>query len=798
MNRIIMSKVFQNNNNGIRAFGKKVSVIFLCLLLCGASLNAQAPSQTIRGQVWAESGEPLLGASVTLLDTEPLIGTVTDENGRFYLENVKVGYVKLQVSFIGYASVVFPELLVEAGREQVLEVYLEAKGVTTETLKLYAPPYSPASIAMVSKQTLTIEEARRFPATFDDLARLTTSYAGVVNNNDQANNIVIRGNSPNNMSWHLEGVEIVNPNHLSTAGTSNDRLAANGGGVNILSAQLLGASTFLSSAFPSNYGNSLSGIMDMRLRSGNDERYEFTGQIGLIGLDLAAEGPFSKKSNASFLVNYRYSTLGVLSAMGVDLGDEAIAFQDLAFNVKIPTSKAGKFSLFGIGGRSTNVFEAQRDTSLWELQKDRFDIDYASQMGVIGATHVLPLGATSVWRSSIAYSGLESVRTGTILRSNFDATLLERDTLRKSKLAISTSASYRPNPHWRFELGLRASLLEDEVFADGPEAANFSGSGSGWLLQPYANVRYFIPSLQLEFLAGLHYAQYTFNGSTAIEPRASLLWKQQRHQWSLAYGLHSKLQEAQLYFLEGLEQNRNLDFTRAHHLVLAHEWSTGRSSQLKSELYYQRLFDVPVVAQGEDEDIYSALNLIEAFITPAAAFQNNGTGRNFGLEVSWQHFISQGYYYLLNATFYDSKYEDGGELRNTRFNGRYIFNVTGGKEFVKQKKGKQRTLGLNLRISYIGGFWETPIDLERSALAGYTVFEEAAAYSVKMPDIFKVDARLYWRKDKGRSSSTWALDLQNATNQQNLAFRYYDALQGAIVDKNQLGLIPNLSWRKNF
>ncbi len=761
------------------------------------SLWAQTPTQTIRGQVVdADNGEALVGANVTVSNVEPLLGAQTDETGHFRISGVPVGHRSLQVTYIGYTSVAYPELLLEAGRELILDIRLSPEPTTFETLVLYAPSYSPSSLAPVSQQTITVQEARRFPATFNDPARLAFSYAGVVNSNDQANNMVIRGNSPSGMAWHLEGVEIVNPNHLTTAGTANDRPTANGGGVNILSAQLLGTSTFLSGAFPAYYGNSLSGLMDMRLRSGNSEQYEFTGQIGLIGIDVAAEGPFSKNSDASFLVNYRYSTLGILSAMGVDLGDEAIGFQDLSFNLKLPTAKAGSFSIFGMGGLSSNIFESPRDTSLWEFQKDRFDIDHHARMGVLGATHNLAFGSAGSWRTVLAYSAFEKTRTGTIFNPDFEGALIENDTLRDSKLALHSTWSSRPLPWWRWQIGIRSSFIDQEVFSNSPGSARFTGAGTGWLLQPYASTRLFWSATNLELHAGLHFTQYTFNNTNAFEPRLALSWKQGKQQWTLAYGLHSKLQQAQLYFLEALPANRNLELTKAQHLVLSHQWLASSSTRLKTELYYQSLFDVPEVREGNT--VYSSLNLLEAFITPTVAFTNTGLGRNYGLEVTWQHFISNNYYYLLNASLYESQYQVGEEWRNTRFNGNYVVNLTGGKEFVSEKKGRQRTLGLNLRLSYLGGFWETPIDVATSQEMGLTVFDETRAFTEKLPDVFKVDFRLYFRKDKNGSSSTWALDLQNATGQENLAFRYYDALRQEVVDQFQLGLIPNLSWRKAF
>ena len=773
--------------------------LFLFSLFQASLVLTQTPTQTIRGHIIdADTHQPIVGATIVLLDTDPVIGTDADTTGQFRIEDVEVGYHKLEVSSVSYSTLLIPELLLESGNEQVLNLQLTKEEVIVQPLVFYAPVYSPASIAAVSKQVITIEEARRFPATFDDPARLATSYPGVVSVNDQANHITIRGNSPASMSWYLEGVEIVNPSHTSNAGTPNDRLSANGGGVNILSAQLLGASTLLTGAFPSNYGNSLAGVMDMQLRSGNDEQYEFTGQIGLIGIDLAAEGPLAKNSNASFLVNYRYSTLGILTSLGVDLGGETIGFQDLSFNLKLPTEKIGKFTLFGVGGTSSNIFTATRDTSLREIDKDFTDIDFRSKMGVAGVTHLLPVGAASTWRSTIAYSALETTRISDQLSADFTRIPFERDTLSESKLSIHSSLSNRANDKTRIQIGLAATLATYDAFSDSQSGASIIGNGNGWLLRPYANLRYKLNS-NLEFQAGLHYTYFTFNNTTALEPRTALTYKKEKHELSLAYGLHSKLQPSQLYFVASADPSRNnlnLGLTKAHHLVLSHQLIINPATRLKTEIYYQRLYDIPEINTMSGS--FSTINWEEAFVPTDGLFQNTGEGINYGLEVSWQHFISDGYYYLLAGSLFDSNYTDGEANRNTRFNSNYLFNFTGGKEFTSVKKGKQRTWGINLRLSYIGGFWETPIDELRSAEEGFTVLDYSNAFSIKQPDILKIDSRIYFRKNKKNTSSTFAIDLLNMTNAQNLSFRRYDNFQGSIVNNYQLGLIPNLSWRIEF
>jgi hypothetical protein len=165
---------------------------------------------------------------------------------------------------------------------------------------------------------------------------MSASFVGVVSPNDGGNNISVRGNSPYGFLWRMEGIDIPNPNHFANAATS-------GGGISILSAQILANSDFLTGAFAAEYGNALAGVFDLRLRKGNNEKREYTIQAGLLGIDLEAEGPVSPGSAHSYLVNYRYSTLSMLANLGLEVGDAITNFQDISFNVTLPTKRQGTF-----------------------------------------------------------------------------------------------------------------------------------------------------------------------------------------------------------------------------------------------------------------------------------------------------------------------------------------------------------------------------------------------------------------------------------------------------------------------
>ena len=534
----------------------------------------------------------------------------------------------------------------------------------------------------------------------------------------------------------------------------------------------------------------------MQLRRGNNQQREWTLQAGLIGLELAGEGPINSKKGSSYLVNYRYSTAGLIQAMGVDFGDEAINYQDLSFHLAFPLEQGGQFTVFGVGGLSSNVFEAQRDPEVWEFSKDRFDIDFSSKMGALGASLELFAGKRGVWKNSLAISALESSRTGDRLNDNLQAVFWEEDILNQRKISLHSAYHYKLNTENRLRFGI---MLNQEDFNIQSELATqgilASGDTNGWLWQPYFSWQSFL-SPKLNLNAGLHFTYFGLNGSNALEPRFSLEWGSNDHRISAAYGLHSQTQAPQLYFAQtGGTDNKELELTKAYHLGLAYQYALSDFRQLEIELFYQQLFDVPVTIAPSS---FSALNLIEQFITSPLA--NTGEGQNYGLAVNLQQKAQSGIYYLLNGTFYESLYtgSDGIE-RDTRFNANVVANATFGKEWTRTtRKEKVKITGLNGRLTYSGGFRDTPIDVGSSTQTGTTVYLEDQAFSIQQDPYFRLDLRLYIKWNKTGRNNTLSLDIQNATNQENTAFSYYDTQQKMIVEKKQLGIIPILTYRAEF
>ncbi|MFZ6012409.1 MAG: hypothetical protein ACOYXT_18845, partial [Bacteroidota bacterium] len=542
-----------------------------------------------------------------------------------------------------------------------------------------------------------------------------------------------------------------------------------------------------------------SGILDMNLRQGNTGKKEYTAQASLIGLDIAAEGPLNGAHTSSFLANYRYSTVGLLSALGVDFGGEAIGFQDFSFGLNVDQKNGGNFTIFGLWGSSKNDFE--RDSAEWEEDKDRYEILYRSKTYAFGMTYNAPVSRGNIF-VGLAYSASDQSRNADASMQNdvndyrllFDHFAQDNAILsgnikytakagNKSSWEIGTMTNYLRNDIDALKaIGCLACLFRDET--------SFGGSTDGVLLQPYANWNTVINST-VSFNAGVRYLNYTYSSANSIEPRIQITVKPAPlSAIDIAYSLVSQLQTPQVYLAQN---NDDLGFTKAHHVDLAYRQTLSNDLQLRGNMFYQSLFDVPV--ENDPGSTFSVLNLVEN-IAPADLV-NDGKGENYGVEVTLEKLFFGHQYFLAGASYYDSKYTAGdGIKRNTRFNGNYTVNGVYGKEWKNAEKG--RTVGVNLRLLYLGGLRESDVLVNASQAAYETVYDTADPFNRKLKDYMRLDARLSFKKNKPGYTRTFAIDIQNLTGRENEAYHYYDFTQQKIVTKFQLGLIPVLAYRIDF
>ncbi len=779
--------------------------VFILVNLFSSSTHAQSLTQTIRGTIAdGISQSTLPGASVVVLNSNPILGANADENGNFKLTNVPIGMQSLKISFLGYKDFILPNISVTSGKEVVLNIAMEENVVQAKeiTINGNAEKEKPVNeFSTVSTRTFSVEETQKYAAAINDPARMSMAFAGVVATDDGNNNIAIRGNAPNGLLWRMEGVEIPNPNHFSGVGTS-------GGGISILSSQLLTNSDFLTGAFASEYGNALSGVFDMKLRKGNNQKTERTIQAGFLGTDLAVEGPFRHGYDGSYLINYRYSTLALLEKFGVPVGEGVTTFQDLSLNVFLPTRRYGSFSLFGFGGLSKQVAEAKKDSLDWENNYDRYSWNFKSNTGAAGLSHFIQLNNQTFLKTTLIASGSGKSYYEEIVDDQYIDISQGGENYDQNRIALSSVLTKKFDSRHSIKGGVIASELiynleRSKLNKETNQLDHEIGEkGKSYTMQSFIQWN-FRATEKLTLNAGFHSLNFDYNNSYSFEPRASVKYDVAVNQSvSLGYGLHSQLQPigvyfARLYEADGdyYEPNKNLGFTKAHHLVLGYDRSLSKYMRIKLETYYQYLFDVPV--STDSTSTLSMLNNENGFETEPLV--NTGTGRNYGIELTVEQFLHNNLYFLLSTSLYDSKYKAANDQwYNTRFNGNFAVSFTAGKEIKTGEKFHNRILGFNIKTIYTGGLRNTPIDYEASVNAGETKYIESRAFELQAKNYFRTDFKISLKRNRPKSTTTWSLDFQNVTNHKNEYGQYYDPLTGTTKTSYQAPLIPVLSYKVDF
>lgn len=743
--------------------------------------------------------QPLAGATVTLT---PLGNTVTtDAEGLFRFTGIPVGTYKLLVTYTGYKEAVLENILVNAGKETVIQVRLEAwvRTQAEAVVKAIGKKNKPLNdMSLVSARAFTVEETQKYAAAVNDPLRMATAFAGVFAADDGNNSIIIRGNSSTGLLWRMEGMDIPNPNHFGTPGNS-------GGGISILSSQLLANSDFITGAFAPEYGNALSGVFDLKLRKGNNEKREYSLQAGVLGLNAAIEGPFAKSYKGSYLLNYRYSTLTLLNKLGVLPDEGATNFRDLSYNFNFPTRKMGTFSFFGFGGWSDDKMKA-KEAGKWESKSDRYTEDFFSNTSHAGITHTLLAGNKWNIKSGIGISKTKIGFDQEYTEDDQSVSPTWSDKYKTNNRVLQSTVNYKFNNRLHLRTGVIAHFIRYDFYQQSPEheggplreVLNVSGNTS--TQQAFAQAL-FRPTDNTSLQAGLHFFRLSHNRTQSAEPRISAKWIiSRKSSLALAYGLHSQMQTLSIYFARLQEPNGNiiypnkdLGLTRAQHYVLSYQYKISRNLLAKAELYYQRLSRVPVSIY--DSSSLSALNILNEYVVEP--MENTGKGRNYGAELSLERYLDNHFYLTLNNSIYQSKYtaKDGVE-RNTRFNGNYIITLIAGKDFVHE--WRPRTIGLNLKTIYAGGMRTTPVDVAASTQNGYTIFRDKEAFSLQNPSYFRTDLRLSLTWNRRHHTSTLSLDFQNLTNRLNVFNQWYDSEKNEVVTNYQTGLIPILNYKIEF
>lgn len=780
----------------------------LCLLSFPVYLSAQI-KQSVRGKVTDQvTQQPVGEAILVIIQPAEGKGARSDSMGNYKINELQPGRYTLKISCMNYKEKLIPNILIESGKETVLDIGLEEEFKQLKGARVKASTKSRAQneLAAISARTFSMEEVNRYAGGRSDPARLAANFAGVSAPDDSRNDIVIRGNSPIGVLWRIEGMMVANPNHFATVGST-------GGPVAALNTNMLKNSDFITSAFPAEYGNATAGVFDIGFRKGNNQRREHTLQLGMLtGLEAMTEGPLKKGSEASYLLAYRYSFTGVAQAMGLNVGTAATPFySDLSFKIQSGDGKYGRFTVFGLWGNSHIDFKHDKIDTTDLFADPNADSYFTSTLGITGLKHVYKLNKRMFVQTIVGanYSRSEFLQDSVLADESASRVIVNQT--KRINWHLNSALQARVSNRLFIKGGIQADLMQMNLFykvrvnrPDWEELWNYNDQTL--LGQAFIHSRYqFAERWSLNL--GLHSQWLQLNDALSLEPRLALKYNlSKKSAFTLGAGLHSQMQPLDVYFYKELmpdgqynESNTQLGFTRSWHTVLAYDFQPADDWRIKTEIYYQHLFNVPVSSQPGS---FSMLNSGASFQpNNETDLQNTGTGRNYGLELTIEKFLSKGYYGLLTGSLYQSKYSgsDGIE-RNTAFNGRYVTNLLLGKEFSVGKE-KQHRLFADLKVSVAGGRYYTPVDLAASQMQNQQVLQgDDFAFTQRNEDYFRMDFKAGFTRNsrKRKLSHSFYFDIQNLTNHKNVFAQRYNPVTRSVNTAYQIGLFPNFTYKLQF
>ena len=786
-------------------------LIFISLLptLICFSQEEESAFQTVKGRVIdKDSKTPLWEADVSIVDSKPLLHDITDSSGYFKIKNVPVGRQTIAVKFIGYEDILLPNIEVTSEQDISLTIQMTESAQTMKAFTIEAKIDKEKAMnpmATVSARTFSIEEAQRYAGGFTDPSRMAQAFAGVAGISNGNNEIVVRGNSPRGLLWRVEGIEVPNPNHFrEDEGTT-------GGGVCVLSSNVIANSDFYTSAFPAEYGNALSGVFDLNLREGSDEYLQSSVQASVVGTEISLEGPLYKQRESSFLLNYRYSTFSLLNDVGIKVSNENIipTFQDLTFNISLPTNKLGHTTVFGIFGASSSGIKALKDSSFLVDKNNRYEEFDQGNVWIAGITNNYPArNKKTSYKTVIAVMGEDNKMTNDTMDFHFtDHNIYNEDIGYKT-----IRASFTANHKFNYKHTIRAgAIFSDEFYNLYSEGYDFDTKenekifdvkGNTYVFQSYIEWKYRM-SDKIIFSTGVHFLRFFLNDDYSVEPRAGMIYQiDNRQSLSAGFGIHSRIEPLSIYLTDTSRnnnssnyQNKNLGLSKSFHSVLGYDISFNENVHFKAEAYYQYLYNIPSGIGPENEQ-FSVINLRYGFVT--IPMNNSGTGRNIGLDITLERYFTNSYYYMITGSLYDSRYVPAdGKLYNTTFNGHYIFNALAGKEWALGTT-KSKILGVNARFLYRGGMRYQGIDVAASNEMGEAVYYPNENYTLITPDVYNVDMGVNFKRNRQKYSWVASLDITNLTNQKAIIGMKYNVYAGAVRYTYDLLLLPILSLKVNF
>ena len=793
-------------------------LVTVTLIFCGA-VSMQA--ETLRGTVKdAITGEPLIGATVKIVELENA-AAIADIDGKYQINLSKGGRYTIEANYVGYEPSVTKEILISGAKEVVLDITLRENSTELKEVVVRPRVNKEATVnptVLTGGVMLSMEEASRFAGGYNDPARLVMSFAGVSGEAD-GSGLSIHGNAPERMQYRIEGVEVFTPNHF------NDLWNAGYGLVSALNSNVIGNSDFFTSTFNANYNNALSGVFDVKMRPGNNTKYENILQIGTVSEELTLEGPISRKHNSSYIVNYRYGFTSLVDKLGlVDTDGSHMSFQDFSWKLNFPTKRAGTFSVFGLGFFDTNWDERMKIKDTHSAY-DASDNDSKLAQLLAGVSHKILLGNKWTWRSTLAYNmqhlkadeyyyGLKRDENDVLIypleyEEPEKKYLFSKQKTNEDRIIFNTELSKQVNDKWLTQFGGEYShrffnlvyRSADRLYAPVETMKDITNmkDDTGLASVFWQNLYKF--NDHLSATAGISANYFLYSKKYSVEPRVSMKWDpNEKNSFALGYGLHSMVEKLDAYFYrddEGKLVNKDLGLTKAHHFQATYMYKFNSNLTLRANAYYQYGFNTPV---GIDGSTYCVTNRYFNFTDEPLV--NKGNTRNYGADITLEHYMSHGFFGQTNISLYRSQYRGVDKVwRNQMYDRRFMFKILGGKEWIIGKN----VLNVSAKYSIQGGLRYTPIDVDQMNAnidAGIVndepIYKDNEAFTKHFKPTGIIDLTVSYKINKKRVSHTIAFEGLNILGTDTPMFQRFDlGTRQVRIDKGGISL-PNIFYRLDF
>lgn len=797
---------------------KKVIHLILSttLLCCAVSMQAE----TLRGTVKdAITGEALIGATVKIAELSGA-AAVADMDGNYRINLSQGGRYTIETNYVGYEPSVMKEILISGAKEVVLDITLRENSAELKEVVVRPRINKEATInpaVLTGGVMLSMEEASRFAGGYNDPARLVMSFAGVSGEAD-GSGLSIHGNAPERMQYRIEGVEVFTPNHF------NDTWNAGFGLVSALNSNVIGNSDFFTSTFNANYNNALSGVFDVKMRSGNNSKHENILQVGTVSEELTLEGPISRQNNSSYIVNYRYGFTSLVDKLNIlDTDGIHINFQDFSIKLNFPTRRAGTFSIFGLGFHDSS-WDERVELEDMHSAYDASDNDAKMTQLLAGISHKIHFGNKWTWRTTAAYN-MQHIKSdiyyyGLMREAGIISQplafeepeqkyIFSHQKVNEDRLMLNTEISKQVTPKWLTQFGGEYShrffnlyyKSHDRLYDTVNPMTEYTNMKDDTGLANLFWQNLITLSDHVSLSAGVAANYFLLSKDFSAEPRISMKWDpNDQNSFSAGYGLHSMIEKLDAYFYrndQGVLTNKDLGLSKAHHLHATFSHKFNANLTLRMNAYYEYGFDTPV---GTNGSTYCVTN--RYFFYTDEPLVNKGNTRNYGGDITLEHYMHHGFFGQTNFSLYKSEYRGEDKVwRNQLYDRGFMFKILGGKEWMLGKN----VLNISAKYSIQGGLRYTPIDVDQmraNVNAGIIddnpIYKDDEAFSKRFDPTGIVDLTVSYKINKRRVSHTIAFEGLNILGTKAPMYQRFDlGTLDVRTDKGGISL-PNIFYRLDF